>query len=350
MTTRIRKPAGFSLIELLVVVTIIGILMSMLMPALARAREAARRSVCASNLRQIGLAFSMYADEWDGKLPPNENNMVETETVWLYPRNIYMVDGRAMLDYIVSDDVDVFVCPSDPERSTEKLNFRDVTFNQRFRSYLGMGDDPRAWAWVDSTMIDIYDPDCLFNLSYVYLGYAVQTDLQGLALVDMVDTWMNSIEFGRRWMPVTIFENDIDLTDTPYEARFGSDGYGAGGGNTIFRLRQGIERFFIKDINNAARSAVSASSIPVMWDPVSNLRQEDTNHIPAGGNILYLDNHVEFVRYPDRRRRVPYTPLFVDIFEEITPVGIPPWCWDTDLPFEPRFNYFPSQYGRPGVF
>jgi prepilin-type processing-associated H-X9-DG protein len=58
------------LIELLVVIAIIGILASMLLPALATAKEAGRRIACLNNLRQLGLALQMYVDENDGVLPP----------------------------------------------------------------------------------------------------------------------------------------------------------------------------------------------------------------------------------------------------------------------------------------
>src|SRR5687767_15336393 len=63
------RKSGFTLIELLVVIAIIAILAAILFPVFARARENARRTSCASNLKQISLGFLQYAQDYDERLP-----------------------------------------------------------------------------------------------------------------------------------------------------------------------------------------------------------------------------------------------------------------------------------------
>jgi prepilin-type processing-associated H-X9-DG protein len=77
---------------------------------------------------------------------------------------------------------------------------------------------------------------------------------------------------------------------------------GNGNGNIVYRLREGIERFLITDINAPAASATAQSQLPVMWDVVSTTSsgRAQFNHLPGGANTLYMDGHVEFNKYPSR--------------------------------------------------
>jgi prepilin-type processing-associated H-X9-DG protein len=90
-------------------------------------------------------------------------------------------------------------------------------------------------------------------------------------------------------------------------AAWGVDEHGNPLPSTYIRLREGIERFGITDINNPAAGATAASSMPVMWDAwggdaVGAWHTSDNaivrfNHVPGGSNVLYLDGHVTFVKY-----------------------------------------------------
>lgn len=98
-----KKANGFTLIELLVVIAVIALLMSILMPALSRARDQARRVGCSNNLKQIGTSLHMYANDYDSKLPLNHGGN------WLWDI------AYSTTDYILKTGGDrkTFYCPCD---------------------------------------------------------------------------------------------------------------------------------------------------------------------------------------------------------------------------------------------
>jgi len=93
---------GFTLVELLVVIAIIAILSAIMFPVYARAREAARRSTCLSNLRQLGMAAHMYAQDWDEWLP-RDHHACNSKTT--HKQLVQQVKP-----YV--ENMEIFYCPS----------------------------------------------------------------------------------------------------------------------------------------------------------------------------------------------------------------------------------------------
>jgi prepilin-type N-terminal cleavage/methylation domain-containing protein/prepilin-type processing-associated H-X9-DG protein len=109
---RPRKPTAFTLIELLVVIAIIAILASMLLPALARAKEAGKKTSCLNNVRQIGLAYQSFLPENDERFPANVTERTAPAGTPDTPEARAPYSYRQILIPYITSATNAFKCPN----------------------------------------------------------------------------------------------------------------------------------------------------------------------------------------------------------------------------------------------
>jgi prepilin-type N-terminal cleavage/methylation domain-containing protein len=250
------RRAGFTLVELLVVIGIIALLISILLPSLNRAREHAQRVNCASQMRQIGQFVAMYAAANRNQVPIGylslDTYIPGNSTIWYMSKGgTFQANGPVGLGYLFATGIvkapqgnsaKVWFCPSMPEQYG--LNYRTAGFE----------------TWRDLPLGDEDVPSYPFGSNYQKIGYGCRTSFDSTSL-----GWEQTL----RWSVNTSEPNTPKMRAPKY-----LDGYGG----RAAKIRTA------KDYNNKA----------ILADLMGDIKIVQGIH-KTGVNVLYGNYAVKWV-------------------------------------------------------
>jgi prepilin-type N-terminal cleavage/methylation domain-containing protein/prepilin-type processing-associated H-X9-DG protein len=295
---------GFTLVELVVVIAIVAVLLILILPAMSRAHKRPR-GACQTNLKQLGMIFKLYAGENPAEIWPRIHGdewfgtSQAANCVGGHADADYSPDMRAIFpDYCV--DVSILICPQTKEANRYFFDEEE---------YLNIVQD-------DGTGLCQYTGQITDgDASYTYLGYALDMteDADGTidsSVIGLPPGTPRNTQFAFTIAKIKQcgfgdknadndgpLDLDLNLSSFP-----GGSTAGIAGTSTVRRLREGIERFILTDLDNPGNDEYAQSRFPVLWDNVSadSANAASYNHVPAGSNTLYMDGHVLFNKYPGK--------------------------------------------------
>ncbi len=228
------KYKGFTLVELLVVISIIALLLAILMPSLQKAREQAKRTVCLNHIKTLALSTILYAEDNDGKIPPVATritwlNRDDVSCHWLYLEypdwDSITAAGPVGLGYLITSglidhDSDIIFCPS-ARRDLSQITSRWIS-GQKWNSH----GDPAHWNYLGEN-----SPNGWFlrpehnslewiNIACTYGFRSMETQnitklSQAKTMAFISDRWMAT---GEDWVMTTPLD---DVGHAPLNAAYG---------------------------------------------------------------------------------------------------------------------------------
>jgi prepilin-type N-terminal cleavage/methylation domain-containing protein/prepilin-type processing-associated H-X9-DG protein len=305
-----RKKNAFTLIELLVVIAIIAILSAILFPVFASAREKARQTMCSSNLKQIGTAFSVYIQDYDDTYPPanwtdyTDNTHTATgNSTWQYAIDPYVKSGFQRAQSNLVQNLSVFVCPS---FDVTKSIINDYSTTSTSTQLLASENNSKSY---------------MANVNYLPSWGAGLTanGSTSRSASDLVRPWpkaSNTDPLGS--YPATISAKIQTASQTVLVCE--------GRGETI--TTQGNDTFNHYPFNNAAYSSFASDQYSSDWGTYVSARQRHS----GGSSYLFFDGHVKWFKEPG--------------FQNVV---LPPTSSSSSVPVEAQTGVVYSQAAHPNA-
>jgi prepilin-type N-terminal cleavage/methylation domain-containing protein/prepilin-type processing-associated H-X9-DG protein len=288
-----RAGTGFTLIELLVVIAIIGVLVAMILPAVQMAREAAKRTQCVNNLKQIGLAFNSYHSDFN-TLPPGRTRSTvngQGHCFSAFAQILPQYDQSAIYNSINFDHsadrsvqnltarmqvIETFICPTD------------------FLRVLRSGSGPNSYMLATGTKYRYAQSDGIF---YENSSVRMQDIADGTANTVCVGETIRSdgnpvnnyLTLRPEDVPLTDYDTQCDPTQISEDARGARWIYGSPGHSMYNHRRTPNDARM--DCRAGGPQSIQTN---VTWDAVSFDITARSRHT-GGAHVLFVDGHARFV-------------------------------------------------------